>query len=128
MKSEEIKLLADIFADPELVTPEEIDNELKDFGFNYDEFRTLVLNKIMDLKREALYDEGSKKINRYHSILSGLKEKLQTQGADAELEKQIRFAFNKLDELTEEDIAGIIKDQKKMLLLKDIMNKKDTEE
>ena len=128
MTQAQMKLLSDIFTDPDLVTPDDISDELESLGFNYEEFSQKVLNKIRNLKREALYEEGKKKINKYYVLLSGLKEKLQVQKSDAELESEIRFAFNKLDGLTEEDIKEILDDQKKMLLLKDIINQKNIEE
>lgn len=128
MTQAQMKLLSDIFADPDLVTPDDINDELESLGFNYEEFSLKVLNKIKDIKREALYEEGKKKINKYYILLSGLKEKLQVQKSDAELESEIRFAFNKLDGLTDEDIKEILDDQKKMLLLKEIVNKKEVDE
>ena len=128
MTQAQMMLLSDIFSDPDLVTPDAISDELESLGFNYEEFSLRVLNKIKDLKREALYEEGKKKINKYYVLLSGLKEKLQVQESDAELESGIRFAFNKLDGLTEADIKEILEDQKKMLLLKNIINQKNIEE
>lgn len=127
MTDKEKKILADIFADPEMISPEEIDNELENLGFNYEEFRAVVLNKISDLKREAIYNEGRKVINKYYTLLSTLKEKLQNNESDIDLETQIRLAFNKLEQLTDDDIKEIINDQKKMLLLKEIVNKKEAD-
>ena len=128
MTQAQMKLLSDIFTDPDLVTPDDISDELESLGFNYEEFSQKVLSKIKNLKREVLYEEGKKKINKYYVLLSGLKEKLQVQKSDAELESEIRFAFNKLDGLSDEDIKEILDDQKKMLLLKDIINQKNIEE
>ncbi|BDQ02791.1 hypothetical protein [Ignavibacterium sp.] len=127
MKKEEIKLLADIYADPDLVTPEEIEKELNELGFNYNEFITALLDKIIELKREALYNEGREKIVKYSSLLSGLKEKLKLSKANNELEVQIKLAFNKQGDLTEEDIEEILLDQKKLLLLKDFIDKQQIE-
>lgn len=127
MKKEEIKLLADIYADPDLVTPEEIEKELNELGFNYNEFITALLDKIIELKREALYNEGREKIIKYSSLLSGLKEKLKLTEANNELEVQIKLAFNKQGDLTEEDIEEILLDQKKLLLLKDFIDKQQIE-
>ena len=125
MTNEELKLLAEIYSDPELVTPDEITNELEDLGFNYDEFRLRVLSRIMDIKREALYDEGRQNINKYHSLLSELKDKLHFGGSSAQLESKIRFAFHKLESLSDEDLKEIMNDQAKMELIKKIKDKKD---
>ena len=128
MTNAHLKLLSDIFSDPLLAAQEELDNELENLGFSYEEFSSRVLNGIKDLKRNTLYDEGKQKINSFYNLLNGLKEKLQTESTNSELEKEIRFAFNKLDDLTEEDIKEIMGDQKKMLLLKKIVNKKNKPE
>ena len=128
MTNAHLKLLSDIFSDPLLAAQEELDNELENLGFSYEEFSSRVLNGIKDLKRNTLYDEGKQKINSFYNLLNGLKEKLQTESTNSELEKEIRFAFNKLDDLTEEDIKEIMDDQRKMLLLKEIVNKKDNQE
>lgn len=128
MTSEELKLLAEIYSDPELVTPEEINNELEDLGFDYDEFRLRVLNRIMDIKREAKYDEGRQNINKYYSLLSELKDKLHFSGSDKQLESQIRFAFHKLEGISDEDLKEIMNDQAKMKLIKEIKDKKEIDE
>lgn len=123
-----LKLLSDIYSDPLLAEQETIDNELENLGFNYEEFSSRVLSNIKDLKRKTLYDEGKKKVSSFYASLNGLREKLKTAGTNSELEKEIRFAFNKLENLTEDDIKEIMDDQKKMFLLKEIINKKNNSE
>lgn len=119
MNLREYEVLAELYSDPELATTEEIDKELEANGINYEEFRSKVLKKINDIKRESIYTEAESKIRTIRELLSKLKGKPDTDIPDAELEMQLELAFNKLGKLSKEDIVQILNDEKKLDQLKE---------
>jgi len=124
MKRREYEILAEIFSDPDLATTDEIEKELEDEGFDYEQFRQRVLDKIKDIKRELIYQESRAKIKKYKDLIISIKDKLNIELNDDKLEKQLQLQFNKLEALTEEDIKDIINDEKKLKYLKEIIDSK----
>jgi len=124
MKRREYEILAEIFSDPDLATTDEIEKELEDEGFDYEQFRQRVLDKIKDIKRELIYQESKTKIKKYKDLIISIKDKLNIELNDDKLEKQLQLQFNKLEALTEEDILDILNDEKKLKYLKEIIDTK----
>lgn len=124
MKRREYEILADIFADTDQVTTDEIDRELEEAGVDYEKFRQKVLDKITDIKRDLIYHESQRKIKKYKDLLFSLKDKLNIALSDDKLQKQLQLQFNKLEALTEEDIQDILKDEEKLKYLKEIIDSK----
>ncbi|MGK9477378.1 hypothetical protein [Melioribacter sp. OK-6-Me] len=124
MHRREYEILAEIFADTDQLTDEEIDKELKEAGIDYEKFRQRVLNKIDDIKRNLIYQESQKKINKYKDLIIALKDKLNIELSDSEIEQKLQVEFNKLESLTEQDIQDILKDEKKLKFLKEIIDSK----
>lgn len=124
MKRREYEILADIFADTDQVTTDEINRLLDKAGIDYEKFRQKVLDKIADIRREIIYNESHRKIKHFKDLLVSLKDKLNIELNDEKLEKQLQLQFNKLQALTEEDIEDILKDEKKLKYLKEIIDSK----
>ncbi|MFZ6033705.1 MAG: hypothetical protein ACOYVE_10420 [Melioribacter sp.] len=119
MHRREYEILADIFADPEQLTIEEIDKELQEAGIDYDNFSQRVLDKINDIKRDLIYQESQEKIKKFKDLLITIKDKLHIEVSDDKLEKQLQLQFNKLGSLTPEDIQDILNDENKLKILKE---------
>lgn len=123
MNLREYEVLAELYSDPELATTEEIDRELEANGINYEDFRSRVLKKINDIKRELIYTEAENKIQTIRQLLAKLNSKPDKDIPDAELEEQLVLAFNKLGNLSKEDLAQILNDEKKLEKLKEELEK-----
>lgn len=121
MGNEELRTILNIYFDPDLETAASTAENLREAGIDSEKFIKDMVVVLEEKIAEQRIQGGKKFKEDYHRLLDKEKgsELLETESAG------LSYAYRKLENLSEEEIEEIKKDEKKLMLLKKLLRRNE---